>query len=551
MQVSLGFVEDYTLIPPRGAIISGKPKPWLTMRHLQTAFISARLCFMEPQLIVLRGLVHAFSQQYASLYPATAQQQGQQGQGVTASTSSSLRRSTRASSGGAVGAGSGGAEKKPPVFGPTQTLSAYWLKKYLVHLRLTKKTSVSEGNLQQQMRLQGVDAGGSITGASTAVLAAGTSTIASGSVGGNTAGEASSAAAGGGGGGATAGAADRPPMLFNQWLNRKMKSELKRDTVKPIEFEKSLNGQPHVELSKEDIEAMLQTYNIVPAEVMKKEIECRIQSWLLDTDGRRDFQHELNVKIRNWISSKKVDTKKLPANERGYWQIWQRMPEEEKKTEKAAMLNKMIEKKRAELQAQESEGQVITKELYWKFAAEAQNSKTVWSTWLDKHISNFQRTLEDFCRTDQERQQKLSTKENKLKAVASLNEVQNKLKKVQDTMDSYHQIELQKALVALRRTALSNGIEDGKVITKEDFDRHIKSVLCPYVVLDDPAQEKAFGLVFHEDVQRAVSSAKALESEKEDKSKKGFQAWLEEKTQQREKLLQEQVMFAAKILRLL
>eukprot|EP01037_Dinobryon_pediforme_P035693 gene35693-42212_t len=34
---------------------------------------------------------------------------------------------------------------------------------------------------------------------------------------------------------------------------------------------------------------------------LAQELELRIESWVLDIDGRRDFQHALNVNIRKWI----------------------------------------------------------------------------------------------------------------------------------------------------------------------------------------------------------------------------------------------------------
>lgn len=42
-----------------------------------------------------------------------------------------------------------------------------------------------------------------------------------------------------------------------------------------------------------------------------------------------------------------------------------------------------------------------------------------------------------------------------------------------------HAVELEKGIVALRKSAAAKGIAQGKVVTKEDFDKHIKGVLAP------------------------------------------------------------------------
>lgn len=42
-----------------------------------------------------------------------------------------------------------------------------------------------------------------------------------------------------------------------------------------------------------------------------------------------------------------------------------------------------------------------------------------------------------------------------------------------------HTVELEKGIVALRKSAAAKGIAQGKVVTKEDFDKHIKGVLEP------------------------------------------------------------------------
>jgi len=502
IQVYLGFIDSYTMVPPRGAIVTSRARTWLTHRDIQTAFISARLCLTNPQVELIRSLVHGFAQQqnFMLIDPEV---------GVGNSSSSS-------------GAGSG----KKAVLGPGKALSAAWLKKYLVHLRLHKKTKSAASSTS----VPATSVGGGGTSSAGEVPAPAKVSDPKGSPKKDERGA-----------GAGAGAAGSP-LQWKDWLGRKLQGEVKRDSVKPREFEKALNGKNHP-LSKEDIELMLKTYNVLPADIAAQEVECRIESWLLDMDGRRDFQHELNVKIRHWIWNKKSQEKiKMPTNEKGYWMIWQKLPDEEKKAVKAEICSTIIEEKRQELLAQERTDLMITKELYWKFDEERKLKEWKWNAWLPEHIAKFKSDLENFRKSEQARQVRGTSQQTQRKTVAGLNEVQEKLRKAQNDlrMDSYHQIELQKAINALRRTAMIKGVAKGTVITKEDFDRHIKSILAPYVVFDQSAAtgtgvaggeavKRGLDSMFHRELKTAVDKVVELEKERTAESRKGYDAWLHEK----------------------
>lgn len=518
--MSLGYIDDYIMIPARGAIITGKRKPWLTTRDLQTAFMSARLCLTEPQVLILRSLVNSFAQQYDAVYPSES----------NAAESNSQANNVNKSIDGSV------ASRKKGVFGPQQTLSSEWLKKYLVHLRLSKKITAVAGAL---------NAGGSVTAASTTAQPDGSAT-------GNTASD------------VPAVSQEQPPLAWSEWLGKKMQREVKRDAGKPKDFEKALNGQPHA-LSKEDIELMLKTYNVLPAEVLQQEVECRIEGWLLDMDGRRDFQHELNVKIRHWIWKKKLnDNLKMPVDEKGYWQIWEKLPEGEKKGVKAEIISTIIQEKRADLLSKERTKLTITKELYWKFDSDRRKKEVKWNTWLTDHIVKFKKDLNEFRRTEQDRLVRVANTQSKRQSVAGLNEVQAKLKKVQDDyqMDSYHQIELQKAINALRRSAAIGNVAKGTVITKEEFDKHIKGILAPYITLDDaaassatkPASDTARGVpsrgpikpsdlqgMFHQELKVAVDKVVELEKQRTEMARRSYKDWLEGKRKKQEELAAKKV----------
>lgn len=488
------------MVPPRGSIIKSRQREWFTSRDLQTAFMAARLYLSEPQLFILRSLVHAFSQQH----------QQQHGHVLSAETDGARLETDL--------------DKlhRVPVIGSAHSLNAQWLKRYLIHLRLTKKLKSAAPpppSANPMVADPLIPTKGSVPTDQ-----------------------------------------DRSPVPWKVWLGRKLKKEVRSGLTKPKEFERALSGLNHP-LGKEDIELMLRTYSVLPPEVLQQEVECRIESWLLDMDGRRDFQHELNVNLRRWIWTKVRDEKiKLPTAEKGYWHVWQSLPEDQKKVVKADILNMIIQQKREELLSKERTKQVITRELYWKFDEKRGSSSTYnWMTFLSNHIKSFKKALEDFRVNENDRLKRLASVKSKKKTVAGLSEVESKLKKMQPNMDSYHQIELQKAINALRRTALINNVAKGTVITKEAFDEHLKDLLAPYLIIKKQKQKQKASSsrtsssaasssspssregkdsndlsgIFHSELKKAVDRVVELESERSRNSKARYLEWLNEKDFQR------------------
>jgi hypothetical protein len=49
----LGYVQPYTALPHRGAIIQSKEKEWLSIRDIQTAFLFAKVLTLHQSQIFL------------------------------------------------------------------------------------------------------------------------------------------------------------------------------------------------------------------------------------------------------------------------------------------------------------------------------------------------------------------------------------------------------------------------------------------------------------------------------------------------------------------
>ena len=109
LKVHLGFIDSYTLIPPRGVIVASRSRQWLTSRELSIAAMGEL-------------------------------QQSKQLKGAAGDIDT-----VAAVEGAKLGGGTSNKSIGEEVLGPCQSLSAEWLKRYLLHLRLTKRTQSAIG----------------------------------------------------------------------------------------------------------------------------------------------------------------------------------------------------------------------------------------------------------------------------------------------------------------------------------------------------------------------------------------------------------------------
>jgi hypothetical protein len=513
IQVHLGFVDSYTMVPPRGVIVQSQRQEWVADRLLHTAFIAGRLFLNDHQIRAFKHLVVDFANQYAALYRDRADQL--------------IRVSAELD------------EKLPThVFGggPGHAISADWLRRYLLHLRLTKRIGSANNS------------GSGIPNA--AVLRAlNSSSIASRDIA------------------SLAQDADlhheninendkvamdnKTPILWKEWLGNKLKQEMERGPVKPKDFQKALNGQNHP-LTKEDVEYLLKTHHIVPPEALLQEIEYRIESWVLDTDGRRDFQHQLNVKIRTWVWEEKVQSKavKLPRDEQGYWRVWYAIPTEERTEIKKQLITQLVDEKREQLKSTERLKQEITKSLYWQFDSARKERELPWTEWLPNHLDKVRKNLDKFKKDEEERLRIANKQQHRRKSMASLQAIELSLKDVGKSLDPHHQMQLQKGIVSLRRAASENGLGKGGIVTKEEFDTHIRRILSPYIPFDETFVEnhtmdrdaEPTGMtkfaeewrtrirsLFTSNPQETLERVVAVHDKQEHSAKQSYQSWLADK----------------------
>lgn len=555
LQVCLGFLPGgYVWVPARGSIVVSQPVAWLSPRALQNAFLAARTTLNESHLYALRLLLLDFADHYESLYP---------------NTSSPLPTTTTepTTTTGEIN----DPRKGDPVLGPHHALSAAWLKKYLLHLRLTKRRqsySVPRGTRQSAVRL------------SSAVAIAASMTE-DDHLNDNEKKEET-----------------RAPAPWQVWLRRKVQEEAARGPFKPKELQRALLGQPH-SLTRDDIRLLLTPHsqqvltdastgslggdstcsgtdqaiqkkrtNILPAEVLQQEIDLRLQLWVLDADGRRDFQHQMNIKLRtflhkelqqstapsssSYVASSSAAAKAGKTADEVFRAQWMKLSHDRRKEIKSAIVRELLDEHRELLRSQERNEGTLSIELFLQFTKHNQEQPTrlPWVDWLSAYLEKTRRHVERLRdATRAHRQLDVEHKRQK-QSMASLIAVETTLKELSRMFDNAHQLQLRKGMVALRKVSQSRGA--GQVVTKEDFDRLVRPALAPYVVFSDnellnPAvldgegggvttvnqctqlyRDKLLPL-FEHDAAQTVNNVLAAEEDKTKENEKKFSQWLTEK----------------------
>jgi hypothetical protein len=463
VQVHLGFVDKYMYTPARGVIVPSRARPWLRVHDIQTAFMAARQAFTEAHVYALMKLVVAF-----------AKTKGYESQGDGESLFSGV--------GGIVDVSSG-----------CRKLSAEWLQKYFVHLRLTKAAVP--------------------LGASTDGLPV------------------------------EARSSRDTPLEFGQWLGTKKAEDAKSAAQKDREFRKVLAGRKG-DLDDAELDAMLVKNSIIPAESMKKEISLRVQAWVLDIDGRKDFSHNLHYELRRWSDDNKTEFARVTDAE----------------TRKKVLTDsktKILKTKAESLRTSESTDQAITKNLfslYRKYCrGEGHSTYTKnWGSWLAEHLADFEQLVTKSREVDNQREKLLIERSARKMQVAPLRVIEQKFEDCCEMMkNTEHAIEIRKCLVKLRKRAMEAGVGklDNVLVTKALFDEEMAFVLAPYMMelteelrglaeearfshtsvgqtrLVDKQFEGLIGKLFKPDVELALKEGSTMKESKEQECAADFEAW--------------------------
>jgi len=488
IQVHLGFIDSYTMIPPRGVVVSSKPRPWLTVRDIQTAFMAGRVRLNDLQVYAFSELVNLFSKEYkdahknqpildlSTIEDLNADKDTEDEAVMLPQRSLSPDPSARSNTPTKRDL-SCPAHQLPitalpkHALAPGHKINAEWLKRYLVHLRLTKRPS----NLAADNRA----ATASTVFASQTITRSRRSLSTSGS--GSKSMDCSRSSTQSGADRRSLDNDEQRPVPWLDWLSEKVKNDRNMSEGKPKEFRRALTGKPH-SLSKPDLNRILEGNEIIPEKILHAEVIHRAHSWVLDTSGRRDFSHLLNIEMRKWEMKRKMEMK-LQV-ERG--EKTSPITKEERESAKSDIKKDLIALKTTELLSAERTHVFITKELFWKYDGVCRDNNyagtVTWGVWLEKYRLNCTRQLKKFQENNRERDLVDAARVARRHSVAGLNEIEMKLSEAAKSLSTFHGVELKKSLVALRKSAMSHNTghqKRGTLISKEEFDFHLESILAP------------------------------------------------------------------------
>lgn len=237
------------------------------------------------------------------------------------------------------------------------------------------------------------------------------------------------------------------------------------------------------------LSAMIYKLDIVPTEFMEAEIARRLESWVLDTDGRRELLSKINFELKKW----QHDHKQLP---------YDRLPADEQRKIRAGIRTKLISKQKRLIEALEEihpdrtgddKGAAISKDLFWKYDAYCKQTRSPdpkkkiepknFGDWLTLYGEKHARKIDGFKQNLELRKLVSGVRTERRHSVAALNEIDREISAAADSLSNVaHRVELKKSLIALKRSvadAKIAGTGDGLIVSKEDFDRHLESVLAP------------------------------------------------------------------------
>ena len=332
---------------------------------------------------------------------------------------------------------------------------------------------------------------------------------------------------------------------WQTWLVEKVATSREKQGEKPKMFMRALAGRPHT-LSKEDINAKLEHFEIVPKAEMDAEIDLRVECWVVDTAGRRDFRFTLNQEITKYQKAHLT----MP---------FKRLPASQQKSIRRDLSEKLRAAKQKELVEGERATAAITKDLYWKYDAACRRDdyrhSSTFGEWLaifrekgDARLRKFKEDMAVRSKLVQERAKRRS-------AVASLKTVEGKLFGLAETLPLQQSIEVRKSVIALRKSAEMGGAAKGALVTMEDFDEHLHNVLNPLTktlpqdlrdialdplrkskemegMLADGASAPAPGPaseIFYESQGEAAKHAVLTGKENERRTTQHFEAWVAQK----------------------
>lgn len=313
------------------------------------------------------------------------------------------------------------------------------------------------------------------------------------------------------------------------WLDSKVKTNAFRKKTEDdmaIEFRKALGGLQH-ELDQSEVELMVKKFDILSPEMLQQVIKNKVDGWILDVDGRRDFTHMRNVLFKKWSKENHdmlVSLGSVKARK-----------EEEKKAQ-IAIRSDMITKKITALRTTEKKSASITLELFKEYLED--NKKRGFSgcpkfgDWLDRYISDAAEDIKTFSADITKRNREFSVKHSKSSWLAPLNLMEETINKTIQASSVRIQHELRCKAIGLKKQVLDENRayrEENAplLVTKRLFDSYFDSSF--YQQLLGEAKNK----LFFPTREAAEEASHAFDEEYGEKREQKYNEWIGKKLEKK------------------
>jgi hypothetical protein len=306
------------------------------------------------------------------------------------------------------------------------------------------------------------------------------------------------------------------------WLDTKVKSNAFRKKTEDdmaIEFRKALGGLQH-ELDESEVEIMVKKFDILPPEQLQQVIKNKVDAWILDVDGRRDFTHMRNVLFKKWLKENQEMLVSLGST---------KARKEEEKKAQVTIRSDMIAKKATSLRTSEKKNACITLELFKAY--EGDNRKRgfcgcpKFGDWLDRRISDDAAHIRTFSTDITKRNREFSAKHSKLSWLGPINLIEYAINKTIQSSSVRIQHELRCKAIGLKKQVLDDNRAHRDenaplLVTKRLFDTFFSDDFYRQLIVE---AEKD---LFFPTPELAEEASHAYDAEYAEKKEKQYREWI-------------------------
>lgn len=488
LQVSFGFVDNFTFVPPRGVIVEANPRPWISPHELMAAFTQARLKFSDLHIAIVSRLLQDFAVVVASKKRVSPR----------------LARINKKSSVPIVATN---------VCLPDGRVSAVWLNRYLISLRLAKFTPSYATRLYKHQS------------APSSPVEPVPTHIKIGSTGDKSVSRLQTSFLSGASQPST-GRANRLDLSaslseMSGWKDWKKKKSIHMKRQKVDQFQALLLGAKS-DLQPQEIVDMIEKFSILPVELLRQVAELQVKLWRHDYDGRRDFSHVVHKEIEKW------ETK---SNQK-----WTNMDEDAESQTLSEIKKKLFIEKFDSLILSERTSFQLTKALFADYSSYCKSNHhkncSPWGIWLQQYVSHMQKKLDKAIELKRHSRVQELDFHKKQSLVASVDELEDKLDNLRKSVKAPASKLLRQLSFDIRKESVQFSRHASPLITSLNFEKYLKKYNLD--TSDASIYRVSTDVAFTDSANEAYRRQLQINDQHKDDNSREFQAWLERKSIEQE-----------------